>query len=103
LAVSHRLGVRNELIEGLAPSLVEAHLLVFLASGLVAMDGGRDVARSAAMRLQRDDRGEERILRGAASRQQRIGPHQSLVGDDLQKAADVGKLFAFRRATPKYF
>ena len=46
------LDVFHHLRDDGAPAVVEAHFLVLLAAGLVAVDGGRDIARAAAVRIE---------------------------------------------------
>src|SRR4051812_41166116 len=87
-----RLDVRHHLVEHLAPPLVEPHLPVLLAAFLVAVNGDGRVEGPAPARLHRDDRREERLLRGAVTWEQRVGPDQPLLRGDLQVAADIRTL-----------
>src|SRR5918996_1557436 len=94
---SHCLDVRYKLVEGFAPPVVEAHLLVLLSSRLIPMDCQGGVARSIASRFQSHDGSEKRVLRGAVPGEERVGPDQSLIRNDFQVAANAGELLSFRR------
>lgn len=59
-AHSHRLRERDELVEGLAPPVVEAHVRVLFGACFVAVDRDGGVFRAAAMRFEQDYRGKER-------------------------------------------
>src|SRR5262245_1388177 len=98
----HRLRRGDELIERLAPALAEAHAVMGVAALLVLMHGERGVFRSFSVRLHHDDRGEGRNIEGRIGRpeagRKRHRPNELAVRHDLEEAADVGYVFAFRRA-----
>src|SRR4029078_3702788 len=56
------LGQRDELIECLAPAVVEAHVCVLLRLVFVAMDGGRRVPRARSLLRHLNDRGEQEVV-----------------------------------------
>src|SRR5439155_21861095 len=97
-APSHRLDESDELIETLSPTLEEAHFFVALSSGLIPVDGCRRVMRAGATRFEGYERREERVLGGAVTRKQRIGPDQPRSGNDFQVTAGAGEFLALGRA-----
>src|SRR5262245_51357962 len=98
----HRLRRGDELIERLAPPVAEAHAIVRIAILLVLMHGKRGVFRSFSVRRHHDDRGEGWNVEAGIGRPvagpERHGPHQLAVRHDLEEAADVRYVLAFRRA-----
>src|SRR5215468_6574071 len=98
----HRLRRGDELIERLAPPVAEAHAIVRIAILLVLMHGKRGIFRSFSVRLQHDDRCEGRNIEGGVGRpeagRKRHGPGELAVRHDLEEAADIRDVFAFRRA-----
>src|SRR5262245_44841381 len=98
----HRFRRGDELIERLAPAIAEAHAIVRIAILLVLMHGKRGVFRSFSVRLHHDDRGEGRNIEGRIGRpeagRKRHRPDELAVRRDLEEAADVGYVFAFRGA-----
>src|ERR1700758_3050143 len=56
LPCSHFFRVGDELIKCFAPSLIEAHLFVSFAAGLVPVHGESRIFCPASLRLERDDR-----------------------------------------------
>jgi hypothetical protein len=94
---SHLFDVGYEPIESRSPTDVEPHLLVLLSSGLIPVNGHGGVPCPSPSRFQRYDRREERILRGAIAGKELVGPDQSLIRNDFQIAANVGKLLSVRR------
>src|SRR5271169_4632952 len=98
---SHRLREGDELVEGFAPTVVEAHVCVFFGGFLIAVDRDRGVLRSGAVRFEQDHRGKERYA-GCALRAiaglERGGPDEFLVLGDFEVAADIGEFLSLRRA-----
>jgi hypothetical protein len=60
----HFLDDGNELIESLSPTLVESHLLVFLAGLFISVDYEGSVLRPISVRLKRNDRREGNVSQG---------------------------------------
>src|SRR6516225_7268921 len=91
----------NELIERLAPPVAEAHAIVRIAILLVLMHGKRGVFRSFSVRRHHDDRGEGRNIEGGIGwpvpGPERHGPDELAVRHDLEEAADIRYVLAFRR------
>ena len=61
------LDVVGELSNHGAPAVEEAHLFMVVAGGRVTVDGGGGVARALAVRLKRNDRGDEIAIASANS------------------------------------
>lgn len=56
-----RLDMFDHLIDHCRPALIEAHFLVRLAAGLVAVDRNRGVSRARALGFEEERGGEERL------------------------------------------
>src|SRR5262245_18120813 len=95
----------DQLVEALVPAEVEAHVLVLLPLGLAAVEDSHGVVRLPGALLKGEDGGEGHIAvatrlagGGAVARPEDAGPHDLLVPDDLEEAADARMVLAFRRA-----
>src|ERR1700730_15342348 len=107
-ACSHPLRERDELVEGFAPTLLEAHLRVLFSTVFVGMDRDRCVFCAGAVRLEQDHRGKKkravRIFRpiGGLARAitllERAGPNELFVLDHFEIAALIRELLSLRRA-----
>src|SRR5690606_20727792 len=100
---SHRLCQGYELVESRAPTFVKAHLLVLGSARLVAVGRDRRVLGSTTMGLEQDGGREDVRSAGGSgascrpvSGQEGVGPHQLYDLDDLEVAADVGRLLPLR-------
>src|SRR5207248_119949 len=103
----HALDDGNELLERLSPTLLESHLLVFLATLLVPVHDEGGIPRPIAVRFQGEDRRERELLTfgslgrrrgGPIARCEGIGPDELFVRDDLEETTDAGELLSLRRA-----
>ena len=101
----HFPGIRDQLIEGLAPAFVKAHLRVLLASRFVGVDDGRGISSPCSVRGQSNAGREEKVDgtlvanngRGSEAGVECIGPCQSFVIGHFQIAAEIGIFLSFRR------
>ncbi len=82
----------QELVERVAPALVEAHLLVCLARLLITMDDERRIQSAVAAWLERNDGRHDKRYRCAGgeswpeARTERAGPHERLfIGYDPER------------------
>jgi len=88
----------DQLIDDRRPALVEAHILMGLAAGFVAVNRDSGVARARAPGLKDQSGGKERLRGRPEAGKQGIGENQSLVGDHFEIAAPVRKLLPLRPA-----
>src|SRR5215475_7036501 len=98
---SHRFGMGDELIQGHAPTVMEAHLFMTCSFGFVAMDRHGDVTSPFSPRLQRNDGRNEWLFGRAITGKERIGPNQPFHRRYFQKAAGVRIVLTLWRAHDK--
>src|SRR5580704_19161541 len=81
---------RRELVGADAPALVEPHLLVGLAVGHRPVAHARGVSRLAALVLEREDQGHERLVGWLPRLDVGIGRDEPLIGHNVEIDAVVG-------------
>src|ERR1700730_755156 len=93
--------VGDELIKRFSPSVVEAHILMSFTAFFVSVHRESGIFCPASLRLERDDRRKgERV--GSLARRTVAGgkgdrPHELLILDDFEIAADVREVLSFGR------
>src|SRR5687768_9144014 len=95
----HRLHVRDKLIEGDLGPLLPTRRFVFLEVSFIPVQRREDVASSRSHGFHRDDGSDRNVVKNCRTiaGKQHGGPAESLHWNDVQEAAEIGKLLTICR------